>query len=360
MKKILFALALVATSVAGLVACTEEESFNPYAKESSIKIVSSNISFDAAAQSGEVVFEADGTVTAECTSDWCKATVNGNKLIVTVPENISFEGRSTTVTLKCGDEQMKLYPHQQGMLFSFADQSVSVEMKGGSVEINGASTFDVTVSADDWIAYEKTDYGYLLTIKTNDSGNVRNGKFVISCGDAKTTYSITQKFERSFAGSYTMTYFTDNACTKSASKDVTISRPTADDPNSYLLSGLCNWDIPMHYDDVNNELFINNAQYIGQSDTLGVFVTVSYSTLDKASFYVGYSTAASYNVTFSYQLNDGKYTIDLFDSAKRINTERLSQGFSIYTFACKEGESLTTDLRKSSLMSVRQPKLVQK
>lgn len=360
MKKILFALALVATSVAGLVACSEEEPFNPYAKESSIKIISSNISFDASAQTGEVVFDAAGTVVAECASDWCTVSIIGNKMIVTVLDNVSFEGRSTTVTLKCGDKQLKVYPHQQGMLFSFADKAITIEMAGGTAEIIGSSTFAVTATADDWIKYEKTGDGYILTVGVNDSGDVRNGKFVIACGDSKTTYSITQKYERSFEGSYTMTYFTDNACTKSASKDVTISRPVVEDINSYLLSGLCEWDIPLYYDDVKNELYIKNAQYLGQSDTLGVFVTVSYSTLDKASYYVGYSTAESYNIVFSYKQDSGKYTLDLFDSAKRINTERLSQGFNIYTFACKEGETLTTALRKTSLLAVRQPKLVQK
>ena len=364
MKKILFSLALTAIGAIALVSCKPEPIVNPYAVEPAVKVIGSDVLFDAEAASGDIVVEAKGAIVAECKSDWCTVSVNGNKVTASVTDNMNLEGRSTPIVIRGQKDSTVVCAQQRGILVSFVDEQLVFEMNGGSDIIKGESSFPVTVETDsDWIKVEPTLGGFMVSVPFNNSGDARIGHVYIKLGDMVTTYTINQKFDRDFSGDYSIFFYTN--ATKSASKtfDVTITRSKTDS-KSYSLEGIPNaTPIPMTYDDVNGRLIIENGTYLGQYNASEyLYACVYYTNLEETSNYYNVSTGnPNYYIYFNFEMDEnGKYKMTLYNSAPMFNVERRSQGFYVYTFTTPPTEPLATANKKTTIWMVRNPVITQK
>lgn len=361
MRNIIKISAIALASVLALSACQKQEPvWQP--KEPQITITESNILFDSNGGSGAIVFNAKGSVTLECKSEWCTATLVGNNRVdVTAPDYGGLDGRSAAILLTCNGETIKATAQQSGMVFSFVDKQVMVEMAGETFMIPGKSTKPITVTSDDWINCALVEQGLLVNIGENQSGDNRHGTIRLTSGDVTATYSINQKFDRNFSGSYTLTRFTSTADTTTETLDVTIIR-SASDENQYYIQGYKTYgDIPLYFDAPTNKLYIENSSYLGQHTDGNYMYVVKNFINASGSGYVSYSTSASYRTWFTFKYEGGKYTLNL-DPTPPSSSYAESTGFSVYTFtvAPDSGTAPATANRVANLCSVRKPVLAQK
>lgn len=358
MKKI---VCFLMTAMA-LSACNKDEVACP-AESSEITIVQSDILFDASGGTGTVkLADLEGAVTAVSASGWCQVSVAGDVVTVTADPNQALGGRASRITLKSGAKSSYVVAQQSGMEFSFLNTSYLVEMEGGTVTVSGASSFPVETALDvDWIKATEFDGGYRLSVAANDSGDSRNGTFTVKCGDVVSTYSIKQKFDRVFTGDYKLVFYTNSSKATELTRDVRFERD-ADNEDKYYISGISSHGrIPVVYNPSTEMLVIKNCSYIGPyGDNLWEYAVVNYATSDLASTYVSYSTDSKYDIYLTYTYKDGKYTLDLYDSAPKFNASRTSLGFSLYTFTVGEGNTLATANRKSNILGVIYPTFSQK
>lgn len=366
MKKLLYSIALAVTGVLGAVSavsCKSDSIANPYDKEPAVKVLASDVLFDANAASGVIEVAAKGAVTAECKSEWCTLDVNGSTITATVPDNVSLEGRSADIVIRCQQDSTVVYAQQRGIHYTYSDTELVFEMSGGQQQILGESSFPVTVEKDeDWITVSEIQGGYQVSVPFNNSGDLRTGHVYVSLGDIVTTYTIIQKFDLDLSGEYSIFFYTNAAETSSKTYDVTITRSSTD-IKSYSLEGIPNASpIPMKYDDVKKQLIITNGSYLGQySATEWIYACVYYSNLEGTSNYYSVSTNSNYNIYFNFEMNEaGKYVITLHNSAPLFNAERVSRGFYVYTFTTPPTEALATANKKTTLQFVRYPVITQK
>lgn len=359
MKRILY----FAAAALMLAACNQKE---PVATPDPVQIsvVKSDVIFDALGGTGKITVSAKGSVKATSASDWCQVSVSGSDINVTAAQNDGLDGRASRITLECNGESIYLTAQQTGMTYTFNNTSYLVEMAGGEVDILGESTFEVSAGAQqDWINVNEIEGGYHITIPANDSGDKRVGTFTIKCKDVETVYTFTQKFDRNFAGTYKVDFFSSSAKTTAKTADVTFRRD-ASDPDKYYISGFTpEGEVPIRFDAAQDMLIINNCQYIGTygTDPLYEYICVNYATTDLASNYLGYTETAPYAIYFTYKYVGGKYTLELHDSAPMFNTARKSTGFTFYTFTTAPGTAaLATANRKSTILAVIFPTMTQK
>ncbi|MGN0201616.1 MAG: BACON domain-containing protein [Candidatus Cryptobacteroides sp.] len=359
MKKILviFAAALLLFSCA-----SEEPDSAPVSEE--LAVLKSDVIFDALGGSGTITVADLGgdRLSAFSASDWCKVTVFGNVVSVVVDQNVSLDGRSSRITLYSGENTTYVIAQQTGMEYSFLDGMFLSEMSGGVFDVSGLSTFPLEASTDcDWISFKRTDGGYRLTVAPNDSGNSRVGYFYVTCGDIVTTYTVRQKFDRVFTGTYKLDYYTSSSKAVHMDKEVEIERDE-ENPDLYYICGVSpsGYKIPLRYDASTDMLIIDNCCYLGPyGEGLWEYAIVNYATLDFKSNYVSYSLDDLYDIYFTFKYTAGKYTIELHDSAKAFNASRVSTGVSVYTFKVGEGEALSTANRGSSLVALIFPTFTQ-
>lgn len=359
MKKIVYYL----MAALMLSACNKEEVAGPK-DNSHITVINSDIVFDALGGTGTIkVTDLDGQVSAVSASDWCQVSVSGDVVTVTADENHGLVGRASRITLTSGKKSAYIIAQQTGMEYSFINASYLVDMDGGEFTVSGISTFPVTVDQKpDWAKITEVDGGFKVVVGVNDSGDSRVGELVLKCGDVKTVYTVRQKFDRVFSGNYTLNYYTNSAKTAAQSLNVTFERD-ASDPDLYYIDGISaeGYKIPVKYDPAQEKLIIDNVKYLGPyADGLWEYTIVNYATLDLKSNYVSYSTDKKYFIYLTYKFNEGKYTLSLYNSAPMFNKDRVSTGFSLYTFTVGEGNTLSSANRKNSILSVFYPEFSQK
>ena len=147
-------MAIAVIGAVALVSCGKDEGTNPYAKESKIKVISSDVLFGPNAGSGEVVLEVKdiATMEIECKSPWCtvvppNAGYSANvTCIVNVEDNMGLEGRSAPVIFRGDKDSVIVCVQQKGIHYTYSDTELVFEMAGGQQQILGESSFPVTAS----------------------------------------------------------------------------------------------------------------------------------------------------------------------------------------------------------------------
>lgn len=92
MKKI-YSFVLLAAFALAFSACSDDDNQvgSEYSRASTVKVLSSNLVFSAAAGTGTLVFEAPSAATVSVDAQWASAVVNGNKVDVSVKKNTKLD-----------------------------------------------------------------------------------------------------------------------------------------------------------------------------------------------------------------------------------------------------------------------------
>lgn len=408
-----------------------------------VSITASDVVFSAQAGSGTIEFEADGPVSVTSSKEWCKVNVNGNVVEVTVTANENVMGRAAEVKLTSGNYTARAVVQQSGFVFKYADgESELLGWRGETFTLPGSCTFAPQVASDvAWLTAQTTTNGNVqVTVAETDTPDPRSGSLIVTLGDNKATYVVTQAgwpfeltdasqsvgyqagsfvldgdcakapslssdvewlsaawesgvvtvsyaanpyvkertgkvtvsagsksavvevkqaFELNFAGTYAMSFFTKHDESVQSAPEVTLTKDAGNE-NLYHLTGIAegkDWTIPVLYEASSNLLKIANAQVYGTEGEYFAAGVISYT--NGTSNYVSYSTSDDYALYLNYTIDEqGKLHLAVEDTGERIGSGRTILGLNIYAFT--SGTDIVKDNRKSSILLVRKPVLVQK
>ena len=204
MKKILSFFVLLAGMVQ-FTACSDNETSNPYAHESTIFVEKAEVTFDANGGTGSVQVSSPSAVSVSVPAEfqWLTASVAGNTINVSVEPNPGIEGRSAQLIIKNANDAVTVTVSQKGLVSRLS----SYQMIFSDEEDVQAIAFkhDVPVkvqSLEDWIAVQVDDENsrLLVGVASNDVETARMGLVAISSGNVEDTLVVFQTgFEFSIA-----------------------------------------------------------------------------------------------------------------------------------------------------------------
>ncbi len=266
-------------------ACSEETE-NPYDGESSVQLLATDVDFRAAASTGTILFKALGEVSATSASEWCTAEVAGDTVKVSVKQNTTIVGRSTVVTLTCGDDKLNVAVTQQGVVFQPEKTMVAVSSDDAQTLTYGLkSNVDLTVEyAPEWADVTLENGTMSVVLTANETGHVRQDYIKFRSEEFVDSLQIMQAdFDKDIAGTYTMYYIDDKDRERTARVTLTKNELQVKSPNL---------NIPLTYDPETMSVSLECGQYCGKVGTSHIYITFSTSDLIWSQYYDGdFSTA---------------------------------------------------------------------
>lgn len=196
MKKI-FSFFVLLVGMAQLTACSDNETTNPYAHQSTITVEKAEVTFDANGGTGSVQVSSPSAVSVSIPAEfqWLKASVAGNAINVSVDPNPNIDGRSAQLTIKNTSDEVTVTVSQKGLVSRLS----SYQMEFSDEEDVQALAFDHDVpvnvqSLDDWIVVQVDDENsrLLVGVASNDVETARVGYVAISSGNVKDTLAVLQ------------------------------------------------------------------------------------------------------------------------------------------------------------------------
>ena len=163
--------------------------------------------FSDEGESKSVAFEATLEWTASSSEDFIvsepdKGQAGKVSITLTAGQNESYDPRTATVTLKCGEDQktIQITQKQKGALL-LTESSLSVPAEGGKVSIiakaNSNVKAEVAQDAQDWISEVKlrglVEYNFDFQVAANESEEPRSGQIVFSNESGNETITINQE-----------------------------------------------------------------------------------------------------------------------------------------------------------------------
>jgi hypothetical protein len=192
MKNIFYIMILI---TAVLWSGCEKESFRDFS-ETQVQVKKSNVTFSAQGGTGTIEVAASETpVSATSDQSWCKASVSGNIITVSVESNIDRSGRTALITLKAQDK-INFVPVSQAPVYLHLDSYETVVFSGNGSDYSIAYKCDVelpvTVVKDvPWISYTVANNTITLKAEINPDFLVgRNAKIKVILGDDLVTVPL--------------------------------------------------------------------------------------------------------------------------------------------------------------------------
>ena len=177
MKKI-FNICLLFAVTAGFVACSDDNGAgSSYLQENTVKIVKSNLVFNALAQKGSVVFAAPKGTSVSVSDPWATAQLKDDSVLVSVTNNPALDSRSAILTLKNGEDSVSLSIVQSGSVFkytgkkSFLINNNETTLSLPYTKFGSEPTISVADKADSAaVRFEDKDSAFLAHVGANTSG----------------------------------------------------------------------------------------------------------------------------------------------------------------------------------------------
>lgn len=324
-KNYILALALLCASAIGLTACSDDND-NPYAAGSSISIVSSSLNFDAKAAQSAIHFTAPGTVSVSTSRSWCQAQLSGDSVIVNVDQNTTFNGRSATVTLRCGADSTVLAVVQNGVVLSVDARNIGITTDEADVrKLALKSNLDLNVKTlNDWLTASIDGDSLTVNCSQNDTRNVRKGGVVLySGGYSDTLYVVQCDFAKDLAGKYKL-YFSSKSG-KQSSYNVTLSEAGIKLNNQITL--------PTTFDASTGVLSIESGSYCGRYSGNYIYTIFGAPGESDVSYYwTGYYTG--FYVKGAFEMEGNIQTIKFEGKIDNLQVDRIIlRNFSSNTFS---------------------------
>ena len=153
-NKIFLALSLLSL----LFACGKPE--QEVVEKKSLSVVSSDVIFGVEGGTGSIVVEADESVTATSERSWCQVSVDGKKIVVSVPEaNPSRMSRYSRIIIKAGSDEAHVTVQQFGEVFSgIALEDALIPKEGATFTLSYTANMNVQMSSDQtWVHFEMVE-----------------------------------------------------------------------------------------------------------------------------------------------------------------------------------------------------------
>ena len=195
MKKIIYAIFAGVLLVA--VSCVEEESPETY-----LQIVQSDIDFDAAGGSGEILISTNAA-SVEASSDKSWVTVDGTSsesVRFTVSSSDREFSRVANLTITADGVSQEVTISQMGLIFDITSDELSdgleIAAAGGSVSFTYSTTGEEPVitipETDNWLSCTVADGTVTLSAEVNLSGADRSTEVSVAAGWKTMSLSVSQ------------------------------------------------------------------------------------------------------------------------------------------------------------------------
>lgn len=348
MTKTIKLFSICAAIVLAAMGCTKEEPFNPYDKVPSVKIVSSDVLFDAAADQGTIVVEAESAFTAELDADWCSMSVSGNTITVSVTENGSVQGRSAVVVIKCGEDVVKTTVQQKGLVFSFGAGSsiITNNDEAHTLTYDFQSNVALNFKTEaDWLSIDVKDGSMDVNIAKNATGHMRNAWLYYSSDTFADSLKVTQIDPvKDLTG---LCYFGGYSTSTGKLTAVFCDTKEVTGSSIVLYDESDDWTIPFDLDPKTLTVKVRGGQYLGTYSSYYI-----YSVLwDGDAGYLTYATTVTMTGHLELEEDeDGYYTMCYFEA-----DGSWTYSPNIFSFHAFTEQSATTANRKGNLMAFYYP-----
>ena len=127
-------------------------------------------------------------------NEWITATVDGNRIDITVDQNNALTGRSGTITVKCGNATDNISIIQSGIIFKYDDVStIDIDSDAWSQSYKAEATLPVSVTSDsEWLKASLTDGILTIAADRNTKLQARTGIVTISVGNLTNDITVNQ------------------------------------------------------------------------------------------------------------------------------------------------------------------------
>lgn len=298
MKRHVLHILFLSALLTGFSACSSD-SDNPYAHESELRVVHSEVLFPGGSATGYIVVEAPATVTATTESPWVTPIVKGDTVFVTVTANEQYSGRSAVLTLQSGVDAVNVIVQQAGLDFvAKTDSAVIVgdEVNERRYYLHASANVSLS-SSDDWISGTLDGDSLILIVEPNTTGHLRTGYLKYTCGPAADSIMVTQASFDDLMGKYYLAGNLNDANGDIASDVVEL---TKDDSGQPVLSfPTFGWTWQMTFDAATLTLTLPSGKCIGRYPAAtGESRYVGTVMWDLSRGAIIYSSAVTMSATF--------------------------------------------------------------
>lgn len=208
MKKI-FNICLLLAVAAGFTACSDDnDAGSSYLRENPVKVVTSNLFFNANAQKGGVKFSAPAGSTVSVSDSWATAQLKDDSVIVSVTNNTAVDSRSTVLTIKNGNDSTNLPILQAGSVFKYNGPKYIVVGNDETTltlpytKVGAEPTMTVLDEADaaTVTSIEDKDTAFTARIIANTTGEIRTFSLCLNNQEKRDTITVTQGSIDNFVG----------------------------------------------------------------------------------------------------------------------------------------------------------------
>lgn len=316
----------------------------------------------------EVCFPGKSTFECTLTPDveWITTEpYSEGKFVFTLAPNDTPDERIGTVKVTANGMDCTVTLIQSGWKFAMEEGEYEIGVDGGKLVLDGTSECAPSFQTEaDWLTPSWEKGKVSVNVQENPEPVERTAELVIFAGTERVKVTITQSAsevepEFSFAGTYDVTYYTDNAETKQATGTVTVTVDPEDDLVLYVSGLIPGKDYTMKFtlDEEMDKFRCPNVYYLGMDGSNYVNVALSYTSLDGKSNYYGTSTSPNYDIILDYEIDENnKAHFSIYESAHLFNKEREVRGFYFYEFT---GQPASSSNKVGSLKLFRHPVFVQ-
>lgn len=315
----------------------------------SITIVSSDLLFDAAASTGSLTFEAEGSVSVSTDSEWCTATVSGNTVTVSVTENSSISGRSTRLHLTNSSETVSVTVQQQGMRFYIEDGSSALVVGDDAATETFTITTNLDLSSisfsqtdDDWFTASINSDGDLeLELSENSTGHVREGAIYYSFSEVSGTIPVYQfDFDTDIAGTVIFMYATSSGGTTNATS------ATLSTSGLTFTYDSTKYTIPLTFLEEKLKFRLFMGQYCGKYSSYYVYTVIT------GGGYIGWGSSYYIELPVAYDSSTNITTMEFTDVGA------FSYGYDCIGLYAFTDTSLSSSTMSGSVLSIYDGKLM--
>ena len=195
MKKSLIFCSLVIA--AALSACNSKENLYILNVPPTVDVVSgADIAFKAIGGEGTIeVAPTEGQLQATTSQSWCHLTVEGNKIHVSVDENVSIESRYAKVEMKAGEATGVTTVQQFGVIvreFNPKDVTVNNLAQDVTFPYDANETLIQATSDADWFTIIAEPEVLRIRVKENTSKEYRDAVISWNIGEVKGQFTLVQ------------------------------------------------------------------------------------------------------------------------------------------------------------------------
>lgn len=188
-----------------MFSCSDSDNGGEY-NANGVKVVAAQTSIEAAGGTATVEVNKP-VVKAYAADEWLKVSVdaNSNKVVATTESNSSRESRSTTLVVKASDTDSTIVNvSQKGLVFSYSDGNVSVDVEGGTVTKEVKANEPLTiVKCPEWATAEVDGSNIKVTVAKAEDVDMRSGYVVFGAHDYVDSIKVSQvSFDKAVLGKY--------------------------------------------------------------------------------------------------------------------------------------------------------------